>query len=71
MILLRIIYTGKTDFRFKLMQLFDAYSTPYQWVLCPETGEFVLSFATRDKNAFENPVHYFNFYKLLEEPSKK
>ena len=67
MTILRDIYYGKTDIRFFIMQLFNAYSTPYQWVMCPETGDFVLSFATRDKNAFENPVHYFNFYKLLEQ----
>ncbi len=67
MTLLRDIYNGKTDVRFFFMQLFGAYSTPYQWVMCPETGDFVLSFATRDKNAFENPVHYFNFFKLLEQ----
>ncbi len=67
MTVLRDIYNGKTDIRFFIMQVFGAYSTPYQWVMCPETGDFVLSFATRDKNAFENPVHYFNFYTLLEQ----
>jgi hypothetical protein len=69
MTILRDIYLGKTDFRFFFMQLLRAYSTPYQWVMCPENGDFVLSFATRDKNAFNNPVHYFNFYELLEENS--
>jgi hypothetical protein len=65
MSLLRNIYHGKTDIRFFIMQLFKMYSTPYQWVICPENGDFVLSFADRNKNAFENPVHYFNFYQLL------
>ena len=67
--ILRNIYLGKTDIRFFIMQKFGIYSTPYQWVMSPETGDFVLSFATRDKNAFENPVNYFNFYKLLEDMS--
>ena len=62
---LRNIYRGKTDIRFLIMQIIGIYSTPYQWVMCPETGDFVLTFATKDKNAFENPVNYFNFYKLL------
>ena len=66
MTILREIYLGKTDIRFFIMQKLGIYSTPYQWVMSPETGDFVLSFATRDKNAFENPVNYFNFYKLLE-----
>jgi hypothetical protein len=62
---LRNIYCGKTDIRFFFMQFFGAYSTPYQWVSCPETGDFVLSFADRNKSAFENPIKYFNFYELL------
>jgi hypothetical protein len=66
MTILRDIYLGKTDIRFFIMQKLGIYSTPYQWVMSPETGDFVLSFATRDKNAFENTVNYFNFYKLLE-----
>ena len=63
---LRNIYLGKTDIRFLILQILGFYSTPYQWVMCPETGDFVLSFATRDKSAFKNPVNYFNFYELLD-----
>lgn len=63
---LRNIYLGKTDIRFLILQILGVYSTPYQWVMCPETGDFVLSFATRDKSAFKNPVNYFNFYELLK-----
>jgi hypothetical protein len=37
--------------------------------MCPKTGDFVLSFATKDKNAFKNPVNYFNFYELLNKNS--
>jgi hypothetical protein len=65
MSLLRNIYRGKTDIRFFIMQLVKMYSTPYQWVICPENGNFVISIADRNKNAFENPVHFFNFYELL------
>lgn len=64
---LRDIYLGKTDLRFLLLQKLGSYQTPYQWVICPKNGDFVISFATRDKNAFENPVHFFNLYNLLED----
>jgi len=62
----RDIYLGKTSFRFSILQFFGAYTTPYQWVICPETGDFVISYATRDKNAFENNIYFYNMYKLLE-----
>jgi hypothetical protein len=38
----------------------------HQWVACPETGEISVAFATADTFAFENPVHYFNLYELLD-----
>jgi len=63
---LRNVYLGRTDIRFFILQKLGSYTTPYQWVMCPETGDFVVSFATRDKNAFENPVHFFNLFDLLE-----
>ena len=34
-------------------------------VVDPETWDMIVCFATRDKIAFSNPVHYFNFYELL------
>jgi len=63
---LRNIYHGKTDVRYLILHLLGGGKTPYQLVSCPETGEFVVSFATRDKNAYENPTHYFNLFELLE-----
>ena len=65
--LLQNIYQGKTDIRFKILQLYASYQSPYQWVICPETGDFVLSFATREKNAFNNKIHYYNLYDLIDE----
>ena len=66
MTVLRNVYLGRTDIRFFILQKLGRYTTPYQWVMCPETGDFVVSFAIRDKNAFENPVHFFNLFDLLE-----
>ena len=37
-----------------------------QWVLYPKTGDMLISFADANKRAWENPVHYFNFYDLLK-----
>ena len=62
---LRNIYLGKTDIRYLILHILGGGKTPYQLVSCPETGEFVVSFATKDKNAYENPTHYFNLFELL------
>jgi hypothetical protein len=66
--LLRAVYLGKTDVRFYLMQKAKAHTTIYQWIACPETGDILVSFATRHQSAFENPVHAFNFFDLENEP---
>ena len=66
MTMLRDVYLGKTDFIFYVMQKLGSFKAFHQWVACPESGDIVVSFATRDKAACENPVHYFNLYKLLE-----
>lgn len=65
MTVLRDVYTGKTDARFFLLQKFGWYSTPYQWALCPQTGDFLLAFASHRFNAFESPVHFFNMFELF------
>ena len=63
---LRKIYLGKTDIRYFILYKLGIRKTPYQLVSCPQTGEFIVSFATRNKNAYENPTHYFNLFELLE-----
>jgi len=67
MTLLRVVYLGKTDIRFYLMQKAKAHTTIYQFVSCPETGDILVSFATKHQSAFENPVHAFNFFDLVNE----
>lgn len=67
MSMLRDLYLGKTRSLFSLsVKLFGVFPALFQWVACPETGDMVVSFASVDKGACENPVHYFNMYKLLE-----
>ena len=65
MSMFRDVYKGKTNIVFFLIQKLEMYTTLHQWVACPETGDFVISFASCDKNAFDNPIHYFNLFELL------
>ena len=67
--MIRNCYSGKTDFLLRLIVTL-AEGTSFNrawnmWVACPETGELAVCFASREKIAFSNPVHYFNFNDLL------
>jgi len=66
-IIARDLYQGKTDFIFSLMVKMRMYTTLHQWAACPETGEMLISFATADKQAHENPVYDFNLFELVSE----
>ena len=65
-------YAGDTDVVLKIL-IKLAEGTSFNrawnmWVACPATGDIVVSFAEKDKIAFDTPYHYFNLFKLLEEP---
>lgn len=66
---LREVYNGKTDIFLSICARIASgtgFLEPwYQWVACPETGDMTVSFASADKKACENPVHYFNLFQLL------
>jgi hypothetical protein len=69
MAMLRNCYSGKTDILLRLI-VYLAKGTSFNrawnmWVADPESGDMVVCFATKDNIAFSNPVHYFNFYDLL------
>jgi len=69
MTMIRNCYSGKTDLLLRLIVKL-AEGTSFNrawnmWVACPETGDMVVCFASKDKIAFSNFVHYFNFYELL------
>jgi hypothetical protein len=69
MTMLRNCYSGKTDLLLKIIVTL-AEGTSFNrawnmWVADPESGDMVVCFASRDSIAFNNPVHYFNFYDLL------
>jgi len=64
-------YRGDTDIMLKML-IKLAEGTSFNrawnmWVACPETGDIVVSFAEKDKIAFDTPSHYFNLYRLLNE----
>jgi len=69
MTMIRNCYSGKTDLLLRLIVKL-AEGTSFNrawnmWVADPGTGDMVVCFASKDKIAFSNPVHYFNFYELL------
>ena len=69
MSLIRNVYNGKTNMllsiMIKLSKGHGFLESWNQWVACPETGDMLVSFASRDKYASKNPVHHFNLFDLL------
>jgi hypothetical protein len=69
MTMIRNCYSGKTDLLLRLIVIL-AQGTSFNrawnmWVASPDNGDMVVCFASKDKIAFGNPVHYFNLYGLL------
>jgi hypothetical protein len=64
--LIRDVYGGKTNLLFYVLMKIGLVHPIHQWVGCPKTGDIAVSFSTSDTYAFENPVHYFNLYDLLD-----
>jgi hypothetical protein len=67
-------YRGDTDLLLKII-IFLAEGTSFtrawnQWTACYETGEYAVCFASHDKIAYYNPIHYFNLQNLFNFPSK-
>jgi hypothetical protein len=62
--LLRDVYLGKTNIMFNYL-LTKKSHTGRQWVGCPEIGDLAICFAEDGKEAYENEIHIFNFYELL------
>ena len=64
--LIRDVYAGRTNLLFMIIMRIGFVKSVHQWVACPETGGISVAFSTADTYAFENPVHYFNLFDLLE-----
>ena len=48
-----------------------SFKSLHQWVCCPETGDIIISFSDADYDtAYENFVHHFNLFDLLEAESE-
>lgn len=69
MTLLREEYIGNTDFFMKYVSIRGYFQPLYQWVCCPETGEFLISFAENDTFAYYNEIHEFNMFDLMNAES--
>ena len=70
MSLMRKVYTGRTDvfmFLFLRMGKNSILCDFQQWAACPETGDFVVSFADKNSFSHETELHHFNIYDLLKE----
>ena len=44
----------------------EHFPSHHQWVVCPETGDIIVSFADGEQQAQYNNLHYFNVYELIE-----
>jgi len=67
--LMRKVYTGKTDiFMFFLVHCNkqSILCDFQQWGVCPETGDFLISFADAKRFSHETDLHSFNIYDLFE-----
>ena len=60
------LYSGKTDWRFSILKRLDFFPNMIQWVATPENGDYLLRMASNDKEAYENPIHQFNMFQLLD-----
>jgi hypothetical protein len=76
MSIFRDTYIGKTDiflwlvnrveFIKNIAERYGFLQAVNQWAAYPETGDILVSFASADKNAFENPIHHFNLFELID-----
>ena len=64
--LIRDVYAGRTSLILMILMKIGLVNSVHQWVACPGAGDISVAFATADTYAFENPVHYFNLFDLLE-----
>jgi hypothetical protein len=64
----RSIYRGETNAYLKISEMlgFEGFSSWYQWVACPETGDMLISFADSNHQAQYNTIHEFNLFDLLD-----
>lgn len=67
--ILRKVYGGKTDMVLFFFQMISRgrgiLCDLHQWSYCPDTGDFVISFADSKKQSHKNELHYINIKKLL------
>jgi len=65
MMLFREVYSGHTNLIFRFMQNHDYYASRHLWVACPKSGDMAICFGDDVKKSYENPIHYFNLFELM------
>ena len=63
--ILKKTYNGNYDIMFFFATRLRLLESWYQWVICPETGDMWYKIAGNGYSAFNNQIHYVNFYDLL------
>ena len=67
--LMRKVYSGRTDPLLWIMARVgrgEGFMEAWiQWIADPVSRDIYVSFATLDKYAYENPVHHFNIFDLI------
>lgn len=64
---LKEVYKGKYDLFWFFARLNPYKAVPwFQWVCCPKTGDFLISYANAEKGAEYNSANNFNLYELLD-----
>ena len=67
--MLRKVYHGGYDLIwFVLNKIYNPMQAWWQWAACPETGDILLSFASKEKLAYDTPVYAFNIFQILTSP---
>jgi hypothetical protein len=69
MAMFRTVYSGRTNLLFYIIKTL-AFGTSFTrswniWVADPLSGEMAVCFSSKNKIAYENPIHHFNLYSLL------
>jgi hypothetical protein len=65
----RRVYSGRTNLLFYII-IKLAFGTSFTrswniWVADPLSGDMAVCFSSKNKIAYENPIHHFNLFSLL------
>jgi hypothetical protein len=69
--LVRDVFNGNNNLYFKFNKFTKNINGAHiygihQWATCPETGDMLICFQKEKLSSYEQPVHYFNLFNLLD-----